>query len=61
MFLDVIDENLYDDEIFDVATAIGGYEDKNMDPVSPIAAALVLGDKNRRPSRKNKSQRHVFD
>ncbi|MDR3195189.1 MAG: HD domain-containing protein [Endomicrobium sp.] len=45
IFLNVIDENLYDDEIFAVATAIGGHEDKNMDPVSPIAAALVLGDK----------------
>jgi metal-dependent HD superfamily phosphatase/phosphodiesterase len=45
MFLNIIDENCYDDEVFAVATAIGGHEDKNMDPVSPIAAALVLGDK----------------
>jgi metal-dependent HD superfamily phosphatase/phosphodiesterase len=45
MFLNIIDENFYGDEVFAVATAIGGHEDKNMDPVSPIAAALVLGDK----------------
>jgi metal-dependent HD superfamily phosphatase/phosphodiesterase len=45
IFLNVIDEVLYDDEVCTVATAIGGHEDKNMDPVSSIAAALVLGDK----------------
>ena len=28
-----------------IASAIGCHEDKTMDPVSPIAAALVLGDK----------------
>jgi metal-dependent HD superfamily phosphatase/phosphodiesterase len=45
IFLNVIDKALYGDEVFAVATAIGGHEDKNMDPVSSIAAALVLGDK----------------
>ncbi|MDR2252118.1 MAG: HD domain-containing protein [Endomicrobium sp.] len=45
IFLNVIDEILYKDEVSAVATAIGGHEDKKMNPVSPIAAALVLGDK----------------
>ncbi|MDR1122888.1 MAG: HD domain-containing protein [Endomicrobium sp.] len=45
IFLNIIDEVLYGDEVCAVATAIGGHEDKNMDPVSSIAAALVLGDK----------------
>jgi metal-dependent HD superfamily phosphatase/phosphodiesterase len=45
IFLNVIDEILYGGEVFAVATAIGGHEDKNMKPVSSIAAALVLGDK----------------
>jgi metal-dependent HD superfamily phosphatase/phosphodiesterase len=33
------------EEIFSIITAIGCHEDKTVDPVSPIAAALVLGDK----------------
>jgi metal-dependent HD superfamily phosphatase/phosphodiesterase len=45
IFLNVIDEILYRDEVFAVATAISGHEDKKMNPVSSIAAALVLGDK----------------
>jgi metal-dependent HD superfamily phosphatase/phosphodiesterase len=45
MFLNLLDLSSYDDETFAVAGAIGCHEDKNMDPVSPIAAALVLGDK----------------
>ncbi|MDR1940738.1 MAG: HD domain-containing protein [Endomicrobium sp.] len=45
MFLNFLNLTSYDDEAFAVASAIGCHEDKNMDPVSPIAAALVLGDK----------------
>ncbi|MDR0977840.1 MAG: HD domain-containing protein [Endomicrobium sp.] len=45
MFLNIIDKSFYGDEVFAVATAIGGHEDKNTYPVSPIAAALVIGDK----------------
>jgi Uncharacterized conserved protein len=45
MFLNVLDPEYYDDDAFEIASAIGCHEDKNMDPVSPIAAALVLGDK----------------
>jgi metal-dependent HD superfamily phosphatase/phosphodiesterase len=45
MFLNLLDLTSYDDESFAVASAIGCHEDKNTDPVSPIAAALVLGDK----------------
>jgi metal-dependent HD superfamily phosphatase/phosphodiesterase len=45
MFLNMLDLADYDDDAFTVASAIGCHEDKNMDPVSPVAAALVLGDK----------------
>jgi metal-dependent HD superfamily phosphatase/phosphodiesterase len=45
MFLNIIDASLYDEEVFTIAAAIGGHEDKNTGPVSPIAAAVVLGDK----------------
>ncbi|MDR2396042.1 MAG: HD domain-containing protein [Endomicrobium sp.] len=45
MFLNIVGESLYGDEVFAIATAIGGHEDKNVDPVSTMAAALVLGDK----------------
>ncbi|MDR2192465.1 MAG: HD domain-containing protein [Endomicrobium sp.] len=45
MFLNFLDLTSYDEESFAVASAIGCHEDKNTDPVSPIAAALVLGDK----------------
>jgi len=45
MFFNFLDLPSYDNEAFAVASAIGCHEDKNMDPVSPIAAALVLGDK----------------
>jgi metal-dependent HD superfamily phosphatase/phosphodiesterase len=33
------------EEIFPVISAIGGHEDKDVEPPSPIAAAVVLGDK----------------
>jgi metal-dependent HD superfamily phosphatase/phosphodiesterase len=33
------------DEIFPVISAIGSHEDKGVEPPSPIAAAVVLGDK----------------
>lgn len=45
MFLNVLDADYYNEDAFAVASAIGCHEDKSMDPVSPIAAALVLGDK----------------
>ena len=46
MFLNLVDLNsVCDKDIFAVATAIGNHEEKNTDPVSPIAAAVVLGDK----------------
>ncbi|MCL2144725.1 MAG: HD domain-containing protein [Endomicrobia bacterium] len=45
MFLNILDTDHYNEDAFAVASAIGCHEDKNMDPVSPIAAALVLGDK----------------
>jgi len=45
MFLNLLDLISYDEEAFAVAGAIGCHEDKNMNPVSPIAAAVVLGDK----------------
>lgn len=45
MFLNILDQNYFDEDAFAIASAIGCHEDKTMDPVSPIAAALVLGDK----------------
>jgi len=45
MFLNILDQDEYDEDSFTIAGAIGSHEDKNMDPVSPVAAALVLGDK----------------
>jgi metal-dependent HD superfamily phosphatase/phosphodiesterase len=45
MFLNFLDLTDYDEDAFTVASAIGCHEDKNIDPVSPVAAALVLGDK----------------
>lgn len=45
MFLNILDAEEYGEDAFAVASAIGCHEDKNMDPVSPIAAAAVLGDK----------------
>jgi metal-dependent HD superfamily phosphatase/phosphodiesterase len=46
MFLNIISEERYGKDIFTIVSAIGCHEDKSMDPVSPIAAALVLGDKS---------------
>ncbi|MDR3253675.1 MAG: HD domain-containing protein [Endomicrobium sp.] len=45
IFLNVIGEDKYNEEIFVIASAVGCHEDKTMNPVSPIAAALVLADK----------------
>ena len=45
MFLNFLGQDYYDEDAFAVASAIGCHEDKNMNPVSPVAAALVLGDK----------------
>jgi hypothetical protein len=30
MFLNIVDESLYGDEVFAMDTAIGGHEDKNL-------------------------------
>jgi metal-dependent HD superfamily phosphatase/phosphodiesterase len=45
MFLNIIDTSLYDEDVFTIAAVIGSHEDKCTDPASPIAAAVVLGDK----------------
>ncbi|MCL1901277.1 MAG: HD domain-containing protein, partial [Firmicutes bacterium] len=45
MFLNILDADYYNEDALEIASAIGGHEDKNMDPLSPVAAALVLGDK----------------
>lgn len=45
MFLNLVDDKRYNEDVFAIASAIGSHEDKNIDPVSPIAAAVVLGDK----------------
>jgi len=45
MFLNLIDEKYYNEDVFTVVTAIGNHEEKNSDPVSAVAAAVVLGDK----------------
>ncbi|MDR1696204.1 MAG: HD domain-containing protein [Endomicrobium sp.] len=45
MFLNFVDNRDFDEEVYAVTSAIGCHEDKDTDPVSPIAAALVLGDK----------------
>ncbi|MDR3256826.1 MAG: HD domain-containing protein [Endomicrobium sp.] len=45
MFLNVLSADRYNEEVFAVANAVGSHEDKTTDPVSSIAAVLVLGDK----------------
>ncbi|MCL2506410.1 MAG: HD domain-containing protein [Endomicrobia bacterium] len=45
MFLNFIDDRDFNEEVYAITSAIGSHEDKHLDPVSPIAAALVLGDK----------------
>ncbi|GHT37624.1 phosphohydrolase [Endomicrobiia bacterium] len=48
MFLNIIGEDVVhncSEDIFAITSAIGCHEDKSIDPVSPIAAALVFGDK----------------
>jgi metal-dependent HD superfamily phosphatase/phosphodiesterase len=45
IFLDIAGESNYNEEVFVIASAIGCHEDKSIDPVSSIAAALILGDK----------------
>lgn len=45
MFLNIINEDRYDDDVFAIVSAIGCHEDKAFAPVSEIAAALVIGDK----------------
>ncbi len=44
MFLNIIEDNRYNEDIFAITSAVGCHEDKTVDPVSAIAAALVLGD-----------------
>ncbi|MDR1401104.1 MAG: HD domain-containing protein [Endomicrobium sp.] len=43
MFLNIVDR--YDEDVFTVVSAIGCHEDETVEPVSPVAAALVIGDK----------------
>jgi metal-dependent HD superfamily phosphatase/phosphodiesterase len=45
MFLNIIGDNRYNEDVFAIVNAVGCHEDKTVDPVSEIAAALVLGDK----------------
>ncbi len=45
MFLNIIGDNRYNEDIFAIVNAVGCHEDRTVDPVSEIAAALVLGDK----------------
>jgi metal-dependent HD superfamily phosphatase/phosphodiesterase len=45
MFLNILGEDAYNEDVFAIASAVGCHEDKSIDPVSPIAAALILGDK----------------
>ncbi|MDR1784289.1 MAG: HD domain-containing protein [Endomicrobium sp.] len=46
MFLNIIgDNNRYDEDAFTIVSAIGCHEDKTIEPVSPVAAALIIGDK----------------
>ncbi|AKL97931.1 HD domain-containing protein [Endomicrobium proavitum] len=45
MFLNFVDEKDFDEDVYAVATAIGNHEDKDTDPISAVAAAIVLGDK----------------
>ncbi|MCA6071993.1 MAG: HD domain-containing protein [Endomicrobium sp.] len=46
MFLNVLGKDRYNVDVLTVAVAIGCHEDKTTKPASPIAAALVLGDKS---------------
>jgi hypothetical protein len=46
LVLDVLERTGFKyEDIFPVISAIGSHEDKDMDPPSPIAAAVILGDK----------------
>ncbi|MDR0985280.1 MAG: HD domain-containing protein [Endomicrobium sp.] len=45
MFLNILGEDKCNEEVFMVVNAIGCHEDQTVDPVSPIAAALILSDK----------------
>jgi metal-dependent HD superfamily phosphatase/phosphodiesterase len=45
MFLNLIEDDKYGEDIFKIASAVGSHEDKSIGPGSPIAAALVIGDK----------------
>lgn len=45
IFLNIIDESRYDNDVFDIVSAIGCHEDKASTPISEIAAAVVIGDK----------------
>jgi len=45
MFLNIIEGDRYNEDIFAIANAVGCHEDKTTKPASAIAAALVIGDK----------------
>jgi metal-dependent HD superfamily phosphatase/phosphodiesterase len=45
MFLNIIGEDVCHEDVFAIASAVGCHEDTSSKPVSPIAAALVFGDK----------------
>ncbi|MDR0401861.1 MAG: HD domain-containing protein [Endomicrobium sp.] len=46
MFLNIVkNEDKYNEDVFSVMSAIGCHEDRTIEPISPIAAALMIGDK----------------
>lgn len=45
MFLNIIGDDRYDEDVFTIVSDIGCHEDKTIEPVSPVAAALMIGDK----------------
>ncbi|MDR1720995.1 MAG: HD domain-containing protein [Endomicrobium sp.] len=45
MFLNIIGDDRYDEDVFTIASAVGCHEDKTAEPATPIAAAVVIGDK----------------
>jgi metal-dependent HD superfamily phosphatase/phosphodiesterase len=45
MFLNVIDKDIYNEDVLAIVSAVGCHEDRIMEPISPVAAALIIGDK----------------
>ncbi len=44
--LNLLENILSYDDIIKIISAIGSHEDKDLDPISPICAAVILGDKS---------------